>query len=79
MKDWDTFTRDACERPLAAPLFSLYSSFMNIKRYDHAPYYIYPYAQKWIGGEDTILTFLDWMVDAHESERNRNDINRSFY
>ena len=43
------------------------------------PFYIYPSAKSWISFEDTIITFLDWLVDAHEQERNTNDRNRSFY
>ena len=52
---------------------------MDIKRYDHMPFYFYPYAKQWISYEDTIITFLDWMVDAHEQERNSADHTRSFY
>ena len=43
------------------------------------PFYIYPSAKSWISFEDTIITFLDWMVDAHELERNTADKGRSFY
>ncbi len=43
------------------------------------PFYIYPQAKSWVSFEDTILTFLDWMVDVHEIERNKADKNRSFY
>jgi hypothetical protein len=52
---------------------------MNIKRHDHMPFYIYPQAKSWISFEDTVLTFIDWLVDAHEQERNTADKNRSFY
>jgi hypothetical protein len=52
---------------------------MNIRRYDHMPFYIYPQAKSWVSFEDTIITFLDWMVDAHELERNKFDKNRNFY
>ena len=52
---------------------------MDIKRYDHMPFYFYPHAKKWISFEDSFITFLDWLVDAHECERNKSDINRSFY
>ena len=43
------------------------------------PFYIYPTAKAWISFEDTFITFLDWLVDAHEVERNDADKNRSFY
>ena len=29
--------------------------------------------------EDSFLKFLDYLVDAHELERNKNDINKNFY
>ena len=60
-------------------MLGLYHNFMNIKRYEHMPFYIYPSAKSWISFEDTIITFIDWAVDAHELERNREDKNRSFY
>ena len=71
--------RDFEHQPLLNPLFNLYYRFMSIRRYDHMPFYFYPHAQKWIGFEDTIITFLDWMVDAHEQERNTSDSTRTFY
>ncbi len=77
--DWHSLWRDFSEQPLASPLLGLYYNFMDIKRYEHMPFYIYPSAKSWISFEDTILTFLDWAVDAHELERNKADKNRSFY
>ncbi len=29
--------------------------------------------------EDNFLRFLDYLVDAHELERNKNDVNKNFY
>ena len=77
--DWKTCYRDFSEQPFAGPLIGLYYNFMNIKRYDRMPFYIYPGAKSWISYEDTVITFLDWLVDAHELERNTDDRNRSFY
>ena len=77
--DWTTFVLDVKEQPIMAPVFNLYFRFMNIKRYDHMPFYFYPYAKQWISYEDTFLTFVDWLVDAHEQERNTADKDRSFY
>ena len=77
--DWNSLVRDLTEQPLATPLIGLYYNFMNIKRYEHMPFYIYPSAKSWISFEDTILTFIDWFVDAHELERNTADKGRSFY
>ncbi len=77
--DWESFWRDFQQQPVLAPMFTLYYRFMNIKRHDHFPFYIYPQAKQWISFEDTFITFLDWAVDAHEPERNTSDKNRSFY
>ena len=77
--DWQTLWRDVSEQPFAGPLIGLYNNFMNIRRYDKMPFYIYPSAKSWISFEDTIITFLDWFVDAHELERNTGDKGRSFY
>mmetsp|Transcript_35044 Transcript_35044/g.26152 ORF Transcript_35044/g.26152 Transcript_35044/m.26152 type:complete len:174 (+) Transcript_35044:120-641(+) len=43
------------------------------------PFYIYPQAKSWVSFEDTVITFLDWMVDAHELERNKQDNKKTFY
>jgi hypothetical protein len=77
--DWQSLIRDFSEQPAFGPLLGLYYNFMDIKRYDHMPFYIYPRAKSWISFEDTILTFLDWAVDAHELERNKADLGRTFY
>src|SRR5580693_8021408 len=77
--DWTSAIRDFQERPFIAPVLGLYNRFMNIKRYDKMPFYIYPAAKSWISFEDTILTFVDWAIDAHEDSRNKSDKNRSFY
>jgi len=77
--DWQSVWRDFSEQPASGALLGIYYKFMNIKRYDHMPFYIYPQAKSWISFEDTILTFLDWAVDAHELERNKSDQSRSFY
>eukprot|EP00352_Strombidinopsis_acuminata_P007895 CAMPEP_0176374364 /NCGR_PEP_ID=MMETSP0126-20121128/26706_1 /TAXON_ID=141414 ORGANISM="Strombidinopsis acuminatum, Strain SPMC142" /NCGR_SAMPLE_ID=MMETSP0126 /ASSEMBLY_ACC=CAM_ASM_000229 /LENGTH=73 /DNA_ID=CAMNT_0017734911 /DNA_START=8 /DNA_END=229 /DNA_ORIENTATION=+ len=67
---WDSVVRDVQERPLFYPLFRVYSAFMGIKRYDHMPYYFYPQGVKVVAFEDSVINFLDWMVDAHEESRN---------
>jgi hypothetical protein len=77
--DWKSIVNDLCEQPASSALLGLYYNFMNIKRYEHMPFYIYPSAKSWISFEDTILTFIDWFVDAHELERNTGDKGRSFY
>jgi hypothetical protein len=77
--DWSTIVRDFKEQPFMGPMLNLYNRFMSIKRYEHMPFYIYPSAKSWISFEDTIITFFDWLVDAHEDSRNTEDRNRSFY
>ena len=52
---------------------------MGIKRYDHMPFYFYPYGQSVVSFEDGVLKFIDNLVDAHELERNKSDFGRSFY
>lgn len=77
--DWNSIVRDLCEQPASGALLGLYYKFMDIKRYENMPFYIYPSAKSWISFEDSILTFIDWFVDAHELERNTGDKGRSFY
>ena len=76
MQDW---WREYQEGALLSPIFKLYGHFMDIKRYEHMPFYFYPAAKTWISWEDGVLTFLDYLVDAHEHERNQSDKNRCFY
>jgi hypothetical protein len=71
--------RDAGERPLLYPFFKAYSSFMGIRRYEHMPFYFYPSGVNVVSLQDKILNYVDWLVDAHEDARNRNDANKTFY
>jgi len=52
---------------------------MDIKRYEHMPFYFYPQGVSVVNVEDKIINFVDWAVDAHEEARNPNDRNRNFY
>lgn len=52
---------------------------MDIKRYEHMPFYFYPQGVGVVNIEDKLLNFADWAVDAHEESRNPNDRNRNFY
>ena len=52
---------------------------MDIKRYDKMPFYFYPAAKEWISWEDGIISFVDYLADAHEHERNKNDTGKCFY
>lgn len=81
MGDWtlEQMYRDFWNRPLGYPLLRAYDCFMNIKRYDRMPFYIAPAAGKVVNYEDEIINLADWMVDAHEEARNRDDRNRTFY
>ena len=79
MFDLETWWRDFQERPVLFPLLASYMKFMNIRRYEHMPFYFYPQGQKVVGFEDGVLRFLDFMVDAHELERNKQDNKATFY
>lgn len=43
--DWNTIIRDFKDQPFLAPVFNLYYRWMDIKRYDHMPFYLYPAAK----------------------------------
>ena len=79
MFDLTTFFREIQEFPLAYPILRAYSAFGSIKRYENFPFYIYPSMKKTAGFEDSILKFCDYLVDAHELERNKSDIDMSQY
>ena len=76
---FENILRDLQERPLAFPVLRAYDAFMNIRRYEKFPFYVYPTSVSVSGFEDRVLKFLDYMVDAHELERNKSDMHRSFY
>ena len=77
--DWEAFIRDVQELPLNYPLLRAYSAFMNIRRYDKFPFYIYPGSKSVSNLEDKILIFTDYLVDAHELERRKLNYAQSFY
>jgi len=79
MFDFTSLARDLQERPVFYPVLNLYNNFMNIRRYDHFPFYIYPKGVSVNNAEEKVLRFIDDLVDAHELERNTNDNNKSFY
>ena len=67
------------EGPLLLPFFYAYDAFMNLERGNSFPFYIFPGVKKVGDKEDSILTFMDNLVDIHESERNKHDKDRKFY
>lgn len=79
MVDWEALARDFEHKPLLYPLFEVYHRFMNIKRYDRMPFYLNETQAKYAGFEGTVIAFLDWLVDAHEQERNRAEKCDNFY
>ena len=79
MPDWDPLWRDFMDKPLLWPLFRIYNDFMNIKRYEHMPFYFYPTGVNVVKETNKILNYLDWAVDAHEEARNPQDRNKNFY
>lgn len=76
---WEKIARDFQHRPIGYPLLKAYSSFMDIRRYDKMPFYAAPLAENVVSYEDKIITFIDFLVDAHEDARNTADKNRNFY
>ena len=78
-KDWETFWRDFQEKPLLSPLLHAYNNFMSIKRYDKFPFYVYPGSVEVSNFEDSVIKFIDYMVDAHELERRKVYFPMSFY
>lgn len=79
MFDVQTWWRDFQEHSFIHPFMTVYMNFMNIQRYEHMPFYFYPYGQSVVSFEDGILKFIDFAVDAHELERNKTDFNKNFY
>ena len=79
MVDLQALWRDIQEYPANYPFLRVYSAFMGIRRYDKFPFYIYPSSVSISGFEDKVIKFLDYLVDAHEVERNKSDANRTFY
>ena len=79
MFDFSSFIRDFQERPLIYPILRSYSWFLSIKRYEKFPFYIYPQGMSISSYEDKFVRFLDFLVDAHELERNKNDNEKNFY
>ena len=61
------------------PLFRVYGAFMNIKRYDHMPYYFYPSGVSIVSMQDKLLNLIDWAVDAHEETRGKKEHKINFY
>jgi len=43
------------------------------------PFYFYPQGQSIVWFEDGVLKFVDYLVDAHELERNKSDYGKSAY
>ena len=76
---FENLWRDLQERPLNYPFLKAYDSFMNIRRYEKFPFYVYPTSVSISGFENHDIRFLDFLVDAHELERNKADVHRSFY
>ena len=79
MSGFESFVRDFQERPLLYPIFRSYSWFLGIKRYDNFPFYVQPGAKSVAGFEDTVVKFVDHLVDAHEIERNKSYLNKNAY
>lgn len=72
---WYNFSNNA----VLQPYFMLFYNFMEIKRGDKFPFYIYPGVKEGENLQDRFINFVDMLVDAHEVERNKADFKRNFY
>mmetsp|Transcript_6913 Transcript_6913/g.6070 ORF Transcript_6913/g.6070 Transcript_6913/m.6070 type:complete len:209 (-) Transcript_6913:37-663(-) len=79
MVDWEETFRKWMTEPLLLPLFSAYGKFMELERGSKFPFYINPSVKNVDEKENTILDFVDNLVDIHELERNKHDKGRIFY
>ena len=79
MVDWEAWSRDFMNIPSFNWFFTLYYKFMELERGSKFPFYIYPQVKEIGKKENTLLTFVDNLVDIHELERNKFDLNRDFY
>ena len=70
---WEDFARDFSEQPLMAPVFNLYNRFMDIKRGERAPFYVFPYSDKFNASAGTFLKVLPYFMDAHQPDIYKND------
>jgi len=61
------------------PLFKVYDTIGYIMRYDRMPFYFAPVGSKVVNYEDEMIKYLDFMVEAHEETRNKDDLNRNMY
>ena len=61
------------------PFLRAWSWFLSIKRFDSFPFYIQPGVKSVASFENTVLQFCDYLVDAHELERNKEDNKKSQY
>jgi len=43
------------------------------------PFYFAPVGSKVVNYEDEMIKYLDFMVEAHEETRNKDDLNRNMY
>lgn len=71
--------RDKQNKPYFHFWLELPREILNIKRYDHFPFYIFPMFYGGNAFADKFMKFLDYLVDAHELERNTQDFGKNFY
>ena len=79
MVDWEEkFRRITCE-PWFTQIGTIYAKFMEIERGSKFPFYINSSVRNLHKNENTLLDFIDNLVDIHEFERNKDDTARRFY
>ena len=65
--------------PILWPILGAYGAFMNLERGNKFPFYISPKVQEGDQSANSLLDFIDNLVDIHEIERNKKDLKRNFY
>mmetsp|Transcript_31559 Transcript_31559/g.36034 ORF Transcript_31559/g.36034 Transcript_31559/m.36034 type:complete len:154 (+) Transcript_31559:13-474(+) len=72
----ESWWNNVTDGPLLYPFYHLWQQFMNIERGSKFPFYIYPGVKVVGKKEDTVISFIDNLVDIHEVERNKHDIGK---
>ena len=65
--------------PLLHPVIQTFYNFLYMERGHHFPFYITHSADHWADHVYHFLDFMDYLVDAHEDERNKQDQGLDFY
>ena len=76
---WSQWFHGVKQGPLLWPILGAYNAFMNLERGNTFPFYISPQVKESDKSANSLLDFVDNLVDIHEIERNKKDLSRNFY